>query len=666
MCGFAGIALLEPTGVSLETLARMAAAVRHRGPDGYGFLADPAVGLAHVRLRIIDLATGDQPLANEDGTIWVAFNGEIYDWKELRPVLAALGHTFRTTSDTEVIVHAWEEWGPAMLERFNGQFAFALYDRKDGSVFLARDRFGVRPLFYAETPRGLVFGSEAKALFASGEVTAAPDPVGLDEVFRFWSARAPRTVFRGVRQLEPGGWARWRSGRLETGRWWAPGWGDARTEPAGGVEHLGELLQSSVDLRMRADVPVGAYLSGGLDSSITCALAATRTPHALRTFSVAFADPALDESRHQEAVAAALDTLHAVERIGPGDIAAAFPAVVRHAETPLLRTAPAPMYLLAKLARERGITVVLTGEGADEVFLGYDLVKEAEVRRFCLRQPQSTSRPRLFDRLYPYLRTGTGAGGGEMWRRFFLEAGDPADPLFSHLPRFRLAAFTRDFYGPALRDALTGTDVEQELRSGLPPAFGTWSTTAQAAYLEIATLLAGYLLSSQGDRMAMAHGVEGRFPFLDHRLFAFAASLPERSKLRGLREKDILRRWAAASLPAVAAQRPKQPYRAPDAPAFFGPGAPAWVEELLAPDAVRGAGLFDAAAVGGLLRRCRAGRATGVRENQALVGVLSAQLWQREFFRAPALPAPLSLAGASVIETGTAAAQSAAPMTGGR
>ncbi len=658
MCGFAGLALREPSGVSLETLARMAAAVRHRGPDAYGFLADPAVGLAHVRLSIIDLATGDQPLANEDHTLWIAYNGEVYDWKETRPVLASLGHVFRTTSDTEVIVHAWEEWGPAMLERFNGQFAFALYDRKDGSVFLARDRFGVRPLFYAETPRGLVFGSEAKALFASGLIAAEPDPEGLDEVYRFWSARAPRTVFRGVRQLEPGCWARWRDGRLETGRWWAPAWGEARDEPAGSVETLGALLRSSVDLRMRADVPVGAYLSGGLDSSITCALAATRTPHALRTFSVAFQDPALDESPHQEAVAAALDTLHAVERIGPGDIAACFPAVVRHAETPLLRTAPAPMYLLAKLARERGITVVLTGEGADEVFLGYDLVKEAEVRRFCLRRPDSAWRPRLFDRLYPYLRSG--AGGGEMWRRFFLEAGDPSDPLFSHLPRMRLAAFTRDFYGPAMRDALAGADVDEALRGRLPRAFGRWSTTAQAAYLEIATLLPGYLLSSQGDRMAMAHGVEGRFPFLDHRLFAFAAALPERSKLRGLREKDILRRWAASALPAAAAQRPKQPYRAPDAPAFFGPGAPAWVDELLAPEAVREAGLFDGKAVEGLLRRCRAGRATGVRENQALVGVLSAQIWQREFCRAPVLPAPLPLNGATVIETGTTAALRAA------
>jgi asparagine synthase (glutamine-hydrolysing) len=609
----------------------MAAALRHRGPDGYGFLVDPTVGLAHCRLSIIDLACGDQPLTGCGQHCWITYNGEVYNYLELRTELKAAGHSFHTESDTEVIVHAVEEWGLEALSRFNGQFAFALYDRRDGSVLLVRDRFGVRPLFYARSPGGdLGFASEAKALFAAGIVEPAVDPIGFEQVFHFWSARAPRTVFRDVAQLEPGGWARWHQGRFTTGRWWQPDFTAAQREPADAIETLDELLRSSVSLRMRADVPVGAYLSGGLDSSITSALAARLTPHKLRTFSVTFADPALDESVHQMEMASAIGSVHAVQRIGSDEIAKAFPAVVRHAETPLLRTAAAPLFLLSRLAREQGITVVLTGEGSDEVFLGYDLFKEAAVRRFCLRSPESRLRPRLFDRLYPYLQQG---GAGELWRQFFLEAGLPEDPLFSHLPRFRMAAFTRGFYGPALSDSLAGVDVESELRTALPTEFSRWSHPHQAAYLEMTTLLDGYLLASQGDRMGLAHGVEARYPFLDHRLFAFAASLPSRSKLRGLHEKAILRRWAFGVVPPAVQNRPKLPYRAPDAAAFFGPQAPGYVEELLSDKAVREAGLFDPAPVASLLRRCRAGKVNSTRENQALVGVLSAQLWHSELIR---------------------------------
>jgi asparagine synthase (glutamine-hydrolysing) len=408
------------------------------------------------------------------------------------------------------------------------------------------------------------------------------------------------------------------------------------------LDRLDALMRTGIALRMRADVPVGAYLSGGLDSSLTSALAASVSPHALRSFSVSFNDPQFDESAYQLQVAGALGTEHAVEHIGPADIARAFPDVVRHAETPLVRTAPAPLYLLAKLARERGITVVLTGEGSDELFLGYDLFKEVEVRLFCLRQPQSTWRPRLLDRLYPYL--GAEGRAGDFWRTFFLASGGPEDPLFSHLPRFRLTSWIKEFYATDHRSAVGGFDPLDDLRRSLPIDFERWTPLARAAYLEMTTLLPSYLLSAQGDRMAMAHGVEGRFPFLDHRLFEFAAALPARSKLRGLREKDVLRRWAATVLPQDVAQRPKQPYRAPDVPAFFGAHEPEYVNELLSPDALQTAGIFDPAIVAGLVRRCRFGRATGFRENQALVAILSTQLWHRQFCETPAptdvIPAP--------------------------
>src|SRR5881296_1812147 len=611
MCGLAGVARQRPRGVSAELLERMAAAIRHRGPDGFGLHADDRIGLAHVRLSVIDVAGGAQPMTNEDGDVRVVYNGEIYNYLELRHELEVRGHVFRTRSDTEVLVHGYEQWGEELLERLNGQFAFALHDRRTASLFLARDRFGILPLYYAERGGDLYFASEIKALLASGEVERALDPAGLDEVFTFWAARPPRTPFRGIRALEPGCWARWREGTLSIRRYYALDYSGAAAEPADALEALDELLHSGVRLRMRADVPVGGYLSGGLDSSIVCALAAQASPYDLRTFSVTFDDPQLDESVFQQAVAGQLRSRHVVQRIGAGDIARVFPEVVRHAETPLLRTAPAPLFLLSRLTRQHGIKVVLTGEGSDELFLGYDLFKETAVRLFCLRQPGSRVRPRLLDRLYPYLDAR--GRRGEFWHRFFLEAGRPGDPLFSHLPRFRLTARIKDFYSADARAALSGADPLEELRASLPAAFSRWSSLNRAAYLEMITLLSPYLLSSQGDRVSLAHGVEGRFPFLDHRLFEFAARLPTRSKLRGLREKDILRRWARDVVPPAVLERPKQPYRAPDVAAFFTPELADYASELLDEASLRRSGLFDGRAVAGLVRRCRSGAVGGFR-----------------------------------------------------
>ncbi len=646
MCGIAGVARPGPEGVPLDMLARMAAAIRHRGPDGYGFFADARVGLAHVRLSIIDVAGGAQPLTNEDGQVVVVFNGEIFNYVELMAELQAQGHVFHTHSDTEVLVHGWEAWGPAMLDRLVGQFAFALYDRRTERLFLARDRFGVRPLYYAERGGSLYFASEAKGLFASGAVEPQPDPLGLNEVFTFWATRAPRTPFAGVRQLEPGCCALWQRGQLTSWRYYHLEYAHTDAEAPDALDQLDALLDSSVRLRMRADVPVGGYLSGGLDSTITCTLAGQQSPFALRTFSVTFADPAFDESAYQLEVAQAVGSDHSVTHIAAGDIADAFLPVVRHAETPLVRTAPVPMYLLARLTRERGITVVLTGEGSDELFLGYDIFKETSVRRFCLRQPGSVVRPRLFDRLYPYLGTGR---SGEFWRNFFLTAGSPGDPLFSHLPRFLITSWIREFLSDDMRKATAAHDPLAELRASLPPAFGTWAPEHQAAYLEMTTLLAPYLLSSQSDRVGMASAVESRFPFLDHRIFEFAARLPVRSKLRGLREKDILRRWGRRRIPDTVVSRGKQPYRAPDAAAFFGGRTPEYADSLLSPGEVQRTGYFRPEAVQGLVRRCRAGAASGFRENQALVAILSTQAWHHHFMDNQATAAGLDLDRADVI-----------------
>src|SRR5213593_3382689 len=339
MCGLAGVARQRPRGVSAELLERMAAAIRHRGPDGFGLHADDRIGLAHVRLSVIDVAGGAQPMTNEDGDVRVVYNGEIYNYLELRHELEVHGHVFRTRSDTEVLVHGYEQWGEGLLERLNGQFAFALHDRRTASLFLARDRFGILPLYYAERGGDLYFASEIKALLESCEVERELDPAGLDEVFTFWAARPPRTPFRGIRALEPGCWARWREGTLSIRRYYALDYSGAAAEPADALEALDELLHSGVRLRMRADVPVGGYLSGGLDSSIVCALAAQASPYDLRTFSVTFDDPQLDESVFQQAVAGHLRGGHRA-RVPGGGAACRDAAAADGARTALLAVPP--------------------------------------------------------------------------------------------------------------------------------------------------------------------------------------------------------------------------------------------------------------------------------------------------------------------------------------
>jgi asparagine synthase (glutamine-hydrolysing) len=395
------------------------------------------------------------------------------------------------------------------------------------------------------------------------------------------------------------------------------------------MRRLDELLQSAVHLRLQADVRVGAYLSGGLDSSITTALAARAAEGSLRTFSVTFADRAFDESAPQAEVVAHVGTRHALRHIHASDIAPALRDVVLHAETPLVRTAAAPMLLLSRLVRDRGVKVVLSGEGADETFLGYELFKETLLRRNALGAAGSTAAGAELAHLYPD-HPARGRQGA-FWREFFLRAGPVDDPLFSHLPRFKLTSRIKEFYAPDFREAVGGFDALDELRGALPAAFGGWTPLARAAWLEMTTLLSPYLLSTQGDRMAMASGVELRVPFLDHRLVELAAAMPVLAKLDGLRDKAILRTWAARVLPERVAERPKQAYRAPDVSPFIGSDAPEWVDDLLEPRALRDVGVFDPSAVAGLVRRRKAGRAESELERQALVAIVTTGLWHRAF-----------------------------------
>lgn len=603
----------------------MARVLRHRGPDGFGLGLGQGAGFVSTRLAIFDIPGGWQPIQISPGGSLIVYNGEVYNHPELRAELRDDGIDCRTLTDTEVVLRLLDRDGLGALERLNGQFAFAWWQPAARRLTLVRDRFGVRPLHYALAADGtIVFASEAKGLFASGEVAAEPDLLGIDEVFTLWAPRAPRTAFRGVHQLRPGCVLIWEQGRIVAERtWWRPEYA-ARHETAA---ELPQLMQDSVRLRMRADVPVGTYLSGGLDSSLITALACEASGHQLRTFSVAFRDPQYDERDHQERVAAALCTDHHVVEIGPGDIAQAFRDVVWHAETPIIRTAPVPMYLLARATREHGITVVATGEGADELYWGYDLFKEVALRQAALEDPSALER---LDELYPYF-AGSSARRGPGWRRFFLEAGPAEDPLFSHQTRIAATAAVKAFYRTEVAAQLLADDPLDRLRAELPEAFGSWSALERAAYLELRTLLEPCLLAAQADRVAMAHGVEGRYPFLDHRVFEQSVRVPASGKLDGLREKVVLRELAARVLPADIATRTKQPYRAPEVAPFYEDGAPEWVEERLSATALRATGIFDEQRVAGLVRRCRAGRATSVRDGMALVGILSTQVWHEQF-----------------------------------
>jgi asparagine synthase (glutamine-hydrolysing) len=631
MCGIAGFAGPVPCKLSASLLLeRMIRAIVHRGPDEQGQYAADGVGLGHARLSIIDLSSGQQPMSNEDGTIWVSFNGEIFNYVELAEQLTAKGHRYRTRSDTETIVHAYEQKGDACVEDFNGDFAFAVWDSKQRRLLLARDRMGVRPVYYTLRGQTLIFASEVKAILAVPGVSAELDPIALDQVFTFWFPLAPRTPFKGICELPPGHILTFEAGKVTVRPYWRLSYPDRHDYPAIGeavaTQQLHDMLVDATRIRLRADVPVGAYLSGGLDSSVTTALIRNFTDSHLRTFSVTFETTEFDESEYQQALVKALDTEHSSILCTTGNIAEMFPAVIRHTERPILRTAPAPLYRLASHVRANNFKVVMTGEGADEILAGYDIFKEARIRHFWARQPGSARRPKLLRQLYPYLVNLRGQP--QPYLEAFFRAGltDPANPFFSHLPRWGMTSRLKQLFSDDLRQAVNGYDAIAELHGQLPAEFGRWHPLSQAQFLEAGYLLPGYILSAQGDRVAMAHAVEGRFPFLDHRVVEFCNALPPRLKLRGLVEKHILRQAMRKHLPEMISKRPKQPYRAPDAACFFAADAPDYVCDLLSEHAVRQAGLFDAAGVARLVEKCRAGTATGFRDNMALVGVLSVQL----------------------------------------
>lgn len=626
MCGIAGFVAPAPAHAAPAALRRMATAIAHRGPDDEGFLdaltADGRhrVGLAHRRLSIIDLSTGHQPMGNEDGRVQVVFNGEIYNHAELRDALIARGHRFATRSDTEALVHAWEEWGSDCVSRLEGMFAFAIWDANREQLFLARDRFGKKPLFVAEADGALVFGSEIKALLAWPGLRRELDRDALWDYFAYRYVPGPRTLWTGVRKLMPGHGLLWQAGRVTEQRYWSPpdaqphAQGPALADPAGGF--LAE-LDRAVRMRMVSDVPFGAFLSGGIDSSAIVALMARHSSLPVKTFSVGFAEAAYSELGYARQVATACRTEHHELEISARHLVDHLPAMARFRDAPVAETADVPIYLLSLKARE-SVKMVLTGEGSDELLGGYPKHRFEQYAAAWQRLPAG-------------LRRGV------------------VEPLVQALP-----------YRFARLQTLAATLGLARFEERMPRWFGALSPTERAALLQIeparhpvdpapfasdpaASALRRILhfdqtswlpdnLLERGDRMTMAASIEGRMPFMDHRLAEWISALPDDQRLRGSTSKWILRQAMQRVLPAEILNRPKVGFRVPVNLWFRG-----HLRELLRDSLTGPSSLTRAYYRPQVLQRLLDEHDRGRRNHEKLLWcLLNLEIWQRSCFE-PAL-----------------------------
>lgn len=638
MCGIVGFYHAPRTAASFpDTLSQMLAMIRHRGPDEMGYYFDEKVALGTARLSIIDLATGQQPLSDPTGRYWITYNGEVYNYLELRQALEQQQCHFATYSDTEVVLNAYLAWGEAAFAKLNGGFAFAIYDRQEGSLVLVRDRYGKRPLYYYQAGDEWIFASEIKCFLGHGGITLAFDQAQLASILTLWTPLPHESGYQGVHQVPAGGYIHLeatgavRIANYDSLNFQAPPCTCSLPET---IEQTRAMLATSVRLRLRSDVEVGTYLSGGLDSSITTLLAVQHSNHTVRTFSVSFDDVDFDEAAAQTLVSQHLGTSHTALRVSNQAIADAFPQALWHAETPVFRTAFVPMYLLSRQVQAAGIKVVLTGEGADEIFLGYDIFKETLLRLQWSQLATATEKQARLARLYPYLRhfqqnAATLVGVFDQ----FVHEQTPG--LFSHEIRFSNSRFGLRLLTEPAHDGLASLRTLLTMHA---EEFASFSPLQRAQWLEFKTLLAGYLLSSQGDRMSFANGVETRMPFLDPNVVHWAWSLPTDLKLKAeTEEKYILKQAFVTELPPAILQRPKQPYRAPDAAAFLHEAQPDYLEAVLSAQELKKLGFIHLDFAQRLVQKVKQTPPDRIsqRENQAFVFLLSLALLHRQMIVQP-------------------------------
>jgi asparagine synthase (glutamine-hydrolysing) len=640
MCGIAGIIDLvgqrpAPEGV----VQRMARAIVHRGPDEEGFLEEPGISLATRRLSIVDLAEGQQPMTNEDRSVFVVFNGELFDYVERREELIRLGHRLRTHCDTEIIPHLWEDHHGGMWERLHGQFAVALWDKRQGEIHLGRDRFGISPLFWSRQGDWLLFASEIKGLLASGMVPPRPDRKGLDHIFTFSAVPGPRTCFEGVQLLPPGHCLRIVPGNerkspvIAERAYWemdfpARGEEDWGENPKALVDEFERLLLQAVAERLRADVPVGSYLSGGVDSSMILALACRLKGPAINTYTVQIREPELDELS-----AASLSARHIgakppiVQQYGDLEALESYPQLIVAAEAPVIDTSCGALLKLAERVHVNGQKVVLTGEGADEWLVGYPWYKAAKLFNFLDVVPGLN----LSDcARRAYLRVNNVPHFSSKWRRQIeASVGGPNAWIDSY---GLLTVSKLRFYSEQMLELMNDSHPWSELGFPLEKA-KRWAPLNRGIWIAARVLLAGHLLQAKGDRVSMHSSVEVRYPFLDEQIFAFTAKLHPRWKLRGFRDKYLLRLLAERWVPKSVARRGKVIFRAP-LDSFHMDPEPPFVAQLLSEDSLRRTGYFDIKEVARWrndFRALRAGSLPRLSVEAGLAAVVATQLWHHQF-----------------------------------
>ncbi|MCY3780131.1 MAG: asparagine synthase (glutamine-hydrolyzing) [Chloroflexi bacterium] len=623
MCGICGLIHFDGAPVTRELLRAMNERLRHRGPDGDGCHIQGGVGLAMRRLKIIDIAGSDQPLYNEDGSVALIFNGEIYNYRDLRRWLEGRGHRFKTAGDGETILHLYEEYGRGAVERLRGMFALALWDARRGKLLLARDRFGQKPLYYYADSKVFVFASEIKAILAQGEVPrvsrfSPEDPRALAEYLSFGYVPAPRTAFRGIMMLPPATTLEVdMDGALDRRRYWTL---DALAPPDPDAEartYIGELrekLEEAVKLRLVSDVPLGAFLSGGLDSSLIAALMRKQSNSAIKTFSIGFeGDDSFDESPYAERVARHLGTEHVSFRVKP-EALSLLSDLVWHHDQPFADSSAIPTYLVSKLTRE-GATVALTGDGGDELFVGYERFYAAALMGRLGFLPAAVLRRAAG--LLRFFPEGTGYYDPvKRARRFMRAAAQPLEGAYFDLVR----VFSEDL----LAEIHPRAEADLPYMSAYLDA-GQSHPVARLAEANMRSYLPDDLLI-KADRCSMAASLEARAPFLDHELAEYAAGIPFNLKLRGSRTKHILKEAARGLLPDEIIERKKHGFGVPLGAWLRRDMGPA--RELLLSRRARERGLLDMAAVERLIDEHEAGLRDHSRQLWAL---LTLEEWQRQF-----------------------------------
>jgi len=630
MCGISGIALSRhrPGDVNQAMLLRMRDVLRHRGPDDAGIFIEGPIGLAHRRLSIVDLATGHQPMPNEDGSIQIVFNGEIYNHAEHRPGLQARGHVFSTHSDTEVIVHLYEEYGARCVEYLRGMFALAIWNRRTRELFIARDRLGIKPLYYVHADDGsLFFGSEIKALLATKAIRPALNVAALPDYLANRATSGDTTLFAGVRRLPPGHTLRWKDGKVEIACYWDARPGDAAEDglrsEADYIDEWRELFRASVRLQLMSDVPLGLFLSGGIDSSAIAGVMSQMVTEPIKTFSVAFNDPEANELEYARLAARAFRTDHHEVLVKPSDFAAALPHLIWHEDEPLSLPSSVPLYFVSQLA-QRHVKVVLTGEGSDELLAGYyrypttllNLAAGRVYHRF------STDGIR---RLVRGVAAGLAPNGlGRKLSRTFLWRSPDIDALYFD----NFAVFTRDMQRDLFSKDLRGQLEQVNPYAGMRHHFDAPSSASllqRLLYADLKTYLHELLMRQ--DQMSMAASIESRVPFLDHILVEFSTALPDRLKLRGWTTKYVLREAMKGLLPESILKRGKMGFPVPLRRWFRHAFRPL-LDEFVTGKRTVARGLFQPNFLQRLVQEHVAGTAD---HTERLWALLNFEMWQRHF-----------------------------------